>query len=461
MDSNRLLFDLHQANEIAQDFAGHLDAAAIARCTTEGLVARFNCAFARIWLVEADRTSLRLVASSGLYTRLDGAFARVPMGAYKVGKIAQNRVSFLSNNLAEETWVKDREWAIANRIRGFAGFPLVVRDRVIGVLASFSHHPLTPEFLEVLQILCTLVAITLETALEYERSRPIAAPPPASHPLALSDQLASLLSSVRLTLIGTEKPLPLSHSCLMLQLGEALNRSGCRYCRLLYQPEGVVLEAIATLPPGNDPNPPIPGLLPFLAAHLGGSLTTEPIAEQKGLQVKLALPYSPIPLSPPQLQIQCRQPLLQFAFTHLAQAAGLPVSQHDPTLPLLTDDPSQVTLDRPILWVRQGNEPIPAAARGCLDLSATPDGLQAALVALGQGQTWGLEAPTLTELPLLSEREREILALLSEGLRDRDVAHHLVISESTVKFHVNNALAKLKARTRFQALHTAIKRGWL
>lgn len=35
------------------------------------------------------------------------------MRAYKVGKIAQNRVSFLSNHLADEAWVRDREWAIA------------------------------------------------------------------------------------------------------------------------------------------------------------------------------------------------------------------------------------------------------------------------------------------------------------------------------------------------------------
>nr|WP_250125910.1 hypothetical protein [Chroococcidiopsis sp. CCMEE 29] len=43
-----------------------------------------------------------------MYTHINGSFARVPMGAYKVGKIAQNRVSFLSNNLADEAWVKDR-----------------------------------------------------------------------------------------------------------------------------------------------------------------------------------------------------------------------------------------------------------------------------------------------------------------------------------------------------------------
>jgi len=81
----------------------------IARRVTNGLVEKFDCAFARIWLLEPDRTTLKLVASSGLYTHTNGAFARIPIGAYKVGKIAQNRVSFLSNNLAAEPWVGNRE----------------------------------------------------------------------------------------------------------------------------------------------------------------------------------------------------------------------------------------------------------------------------------------------------------------------------------------------------------------
>ncbi len=61
----------------------------------------------------------------------------------------------------------------------------------------------------------------------------------------------------------------------------------------------------------------------------------------------------------------------------------------------------------------------------------------------------------------LSERELEILALLTKGLRDRDIADRLIISESTVKFHMNNVLKKLKAQTRYQALHQAIVNGWI
>jgi DNA-binding NarL/FixJ family response regulator len=46
-------------------------------------------------------------------------------------------------------------------------------------------------------------------------------------------------------------------------------------------------------------------------------------------------------------------------------------------------------------------------------------------------------------------------------LRDRDIANKLYISERTVKFHINNLINKLNANTRVQALHEAIRQGWV
>jgi DNA-binding NarL/FixJ family response regulator len=54
-------------------------------------------------------------------------------------------------------------------------------------------------------------------------------------------------------------------------------------------------------------------------------------------------------------------------------------------------------------------------------------------------------------LAALSEREREVLALLAEGLRNREIAERLVISEATVKTHVRHVLEKLRFRNRAEA----------
>ena len=51
----------------------------------------------------------------------------------------------------------------------------------------------------------------------------------------------------------------------------------------------------------------------------------------------------------------------------------------------------------------------------------------------------------------LSSREREVLALLAEGLRNREIAERLVVSEATVKTHVRHVLEKLRIRNRAEA----------
>jgi DNA-binding NarL/FixJ family response regulator len=70
-----------------------------------------------------------------------------------------------------------------------------------------------------------------------------------------------------------------------------------------------------------------------------------------------------------------------------------------------------------------------------------------------------LMRPQAQPLEPLSEREREVLLLLAQGLSNRDIAEKLVITEGTVKNHVSNVLAKLRAENRTQAADIARRRG--
>lgn len=72
-------------------------------------------------------------------------------------------------------------------------------------------------------------------------------------------------------------------------------------------------------------------------------------------------------------------------------------------------------------------------------------------------------APTENEHPsdLLSERELEVLALLVEGLSDREIGEKLYLAESTVKKHVSNIRDKLGAVNRTHAVSIALQKGFV
>ena len=66
-----------------------------------------------------------------------------------------------------------------------------------------------------------------------------------------------------------------------------------------------------------------------------------------------------------------------------------------------------------------------------------------------------------SSLPPLTDREHEVLTLVSEGLTNKAIAAQLEISENTVKYHVNSILSKLGAQSRTEAVVTAARSGLL
>jgi two-component system, NarL family, nitrate/nitrite response regulator NarL len=114
-----------------------------------------------------------------------------------------------------------------------------------------------------------------------------------------------------------------------------------------------------------------------------------------------------------------------------------------------------------------------AGARGVVLRDQVGPGIHAALAAVRSGLTV-MDAELADSLvpasPVrgatpgkgkgeLTERERQVVQLLSEGLSNKLIADRLGISDHTAKFHVNGVMMKLGASTRTEAVVEAMRRG--
>jgi PAS domain S-box-containing protein len=138
----------------------------ILRGCTEAIVRHLDAAFARIWMLNKDEGMLELHASAGMYTRLDGSYGRIPVGDLKIGRIAAEKKAHLTNDVMNDPRLKDKGWAQDNGMVAFAGYPLVVEDRLIGVVALFARRPLSESILDTL----ASVADTIAQGIERKRA---------------------------------------------------------------------------------------------------------------------------------------------------------------------------------------------------------------------------------------------------------------------------------------------------
>jgi DNA-binding NarL/FixJ family response regulator len=111
-----------------------------------------------------------------------------------------------------------------------------------------------------------------------------------------------------------------------------------------------------------------------------------------------------------------------------------------------------------------------AGAAGYLLKDAEADEVAAAIRAACRGEvhldpaiakqlTRSLVAPRLQAADALTDREREVLVLVAQGLSNQQIADSLVISERTARTHVSNILGKLGVASRTQAALLAIREG--
>lgn len=120
-----------------------------------------DAAFARIWTWNEAEQLLELQTSAGEDTRRDPSQNRVALGQGKIGKIGKERAPYLTNDVQSDPLISDKDWARREGMEAFAGYPLVVDDRLMGVMAVFARHTLAQPDLEALRSVSDRLALAI------------------------------------------------------------------------------------------------------------------------------------------------------------------------------------------------------------------------------------------------------------------------------------------------------------
>ncbi len=129
---------------------------------TEAIVKHLGVAFARIWELNSEENILELRASSGLYTHINGNHAQIPVGQFKIGLIASEKKPHLTNDIINDPRLNNPQWAKQEGMVAFAGYPLLVEDEVVGVMAMFARYSLSEETLNDLALISHDIAVGIE-----------------------------------------------------------------------------------------------------------------------------------------------------------------------------------------------------------------------------------------------------------------------------------------------------------
>jgi PAS domain S-box-containing protein len=161
-DRNRLLaFEA----EVGQVLNRHQTLSVRLQGCAEAFIRHLDGALAGFWVMNSPEQGLELQASAGLSTQMTGLNGSVPFGHSQIGQIAFEKRPYLTNAIFEDPGVPEQAWAIQKGLMAFAGYPLLINQEVVGVMAVFSRHFLTSFTWHSLG----LVAERIAAAIERER----------------------------------------------------------------------------------------------------------------------------------------------------------------------------------------------------------------------------------------------------------------------------------------------------
>lgn len=139
---------------------GHSLNNTLQRCT-KAVVHHLKAAFAQIWTFNQAENVLELQASAGKHP-LDDSSKRTSTGQFEISLIAQDQRPYLTNTVLGNPRVPHQEWVQQEGLTAFAGYPLIVDDQVVGVLALFARQDLSDATRQALAAIANDIAVGID-----------------------------------------------------------------------------------------------------------------------------------------------------------------------------------------------------------------------------------------------------------------------------------------------------------
>lgn len=267
------------AAQIGQLLIERSDVGQMLNGCTELMVQHLGSVHAAIWSLRDRDQTLELQASSGLYADVHQLHARVPLDRLGIGRIVADRRPHWTNCLEGDPLLPEVDWPRRQDIRAFAGYPLAIDDRVIGLVAMFFGHDLSDMVLE------TTSAVARHIALGIERIQAgVALKESETRYRALAEQLEQTVGTRTAALVESQRHL----RALAAELHLAEQRERKRLAVELHDHlQQILVLGKIKLGQGKRSNPSSPGLTVMQQVD---DLLTEALSYTRTLVTELSPP---------------------------------------------------------------------------------------------------------------------------------------------------------------------------
>lgn len=132
---------------------------------TDAIVRHLNMSIARIWTLNRSRNALELRARSGHSTFVHEDYSQIPLGWSEIGRIASERQAYFSDSVVGDARIECQEWVKSEGLVAFAGYPMVIADQLVGVMAVFARQPISPNSRDLLMSVAQTIGVGIQRQL--------------------------------------------------------------------------------------------------------------------------------------------------------------------------------------------------------------------------------------------------------------------------------------------------------